>query len=235
MASKVIVYGGKGALGQVLVSHFKARGDWVCSIDLGANEAADASVVINPAGDLNEQAAFVLKEVAAAAEGAKFDALFCVAGGWAGGNAAADAFVKNCDLMMKQSIWTSIISANVAAHHLKEGGLLTLTGAVPCLNGTSGMIGYGLAKAAVHQLTKSLAQDKGGLPAGAAVLTILPVTLDTPMNRKFMASADFSTWTPMSYVGEMFESWLTDPSSRHPNGSLVKLITKDNVTVQELA
>ena len=28
------------------------------------------------------------------------------------------------------------------------------------------MMGYGLAKAAVHQLTKSLAQDKSGLPSG---------------------------------------------------------------------
>jgi len=235
MASKVIVYGGKGALGSVLVTHFKQRGDWVLSIDLGTNDAADANVVIDTSGDLNAQAAQVLKEVEAAAGGAKLDALFCVAGGWAGGNAAADAFVKNCDLMMKQSIWTSIISAAVGAHHLKEGGLLTLTGAVPCLEGTSGMMGYGLSKAAVHQLTKSLAQENSGLPAGCVVQTILPVTLDTPMNRKFMASADFSLWTPMSYVGEMFESWLTDPSSRHPTGSLVKLITKDNVTVQELA
>ena len=51
------------------------------------------------------------------------------------------------------------------------------------------MIGYGLAKAAVHQLTKSLADKNGGLPANAAVQTILPVTLDTPMNRKFMSDA----------------------------------------------
>ena len=63
----------------------------------------------------------------------KVDAIFCVAGGWAGGNASNEDFVKNTDLMMKQSIWTSVISANVAAFHLKDGGLLTLTGAVPCL------------------------------------------------------------------------------------------------------
>jgi NAD(P)-dependent dehydrogenase (short-subunit alcohol dehydrogenase family) len=36
------------------------------------------------------------------------------------------------------------------------------------------MIGYGLAKAAVHQLTQSLADPKGGLPAGATALAILP-------------------------------------------------------------
>lgn len=28
------------------------------------------------------------------------------------------------------------------------------------------------------------------------------VTLDTPMNRKFMPKADFSSWTPLEYVSE---------------------------------
>ena len=216
------------------------------------------------------------------------------------------------------------------------------------------MIGYGLSKAAVHQLTASLAQEKGGLPKDAHVSCILPITLDTPMNRKFMANAgeimfilclmmrphltagatpsayiqtkispssaiyhyslippwcllrllakfpvfcewetvgsnkllvglflrvshnivlinlyniskwsitcknipilywrkieyllslfykflflpDFSTWTKMSYVAEMFSKWTEDPSSRHPNGSLVKIITKDDKTEEVLA
>ena len=49
------------------------------------------------------------------------------------------------------------------------------------------MMGYGMAKAAVHQLTKSLADPVGaGLPEGAVTAAILPVTLDTPMNRKWM-------------------------------------------------
>lgn len=55
------------------------------------------------------------------------------------------------------------------------------------------MIGYGAAKAAVHQITKSLAAENSGLPNGSAVLSILPITLDTPMNRKWMPKADFST------------------------------------------
>jgi hypothetical protein len=31
---KVLIYGGKGGLGTVLVSHFKSKGWWVCSIDM---------------------------------------------------------------------------------------------------------------------------------------------------------------------------------------------------------
>ena len=64
----------------------------------------------------------------------------------------------------------------------------------------SGMIGYGMAKAAIHQLVKSLADsDKSGLPEGTFTAAILPITLDTPMNRKWMPKAgsksnQFETW-----------------------------------------
>ena len=102
--------------------------------------------------------------------------------------------------MWRQSVWTSSISAAVAALHLKEGGVLALTGAQPALKGTPGMIGYGMAKAAVHQLTRSLAEKNSGLPENSLVVSILPVTLDTPMNRKWMANADFSSWTPLTEV-----------------------------------
>jgi dihydropteridine reductase len=78
-----------------------------------------------------------------------------------------------------------------------SGGLLVLTGAKPALGPTpgtalshtcmlcvyvcrltddccAGMIGYGMAKAAVHQLVSSLSQQNSGLPADTTVLGILP-------------------------------------------------------------
>lgn len=61
-----------------------------------------------------------------------------MAGGWAGGNAAHADFVKNSDLMWKQSVWSSVIAAKIAASYLKEGGFLTLPGAKAALDGTPG-------------------------------------------------------------------------------------------------
>lgn len=123
---------------------------------------------------------------------------------------------------------SSTIAAALAAHFLKEGGLLTLTGAKAALDGTPGMIGYGLAKAAVHQLTKSLATEGSGLPKNASALAILPVTLDTPMNRKWMPKADTSTWTPLEFVAELFVKWTG--GDRPANGSLLQLITEKGET-----
>jgi len=57
-----------------------------------------------------------------------------------------------------------------------------------------------MAKAAVHHLTKSLACKDSGLPEKSLVVAILPITLDTPMNRKWMPKADFTTWTPLEFI-----------------------------------
>lgn len=48
-------------------------------------------------------------------------------------------FIKNADMMWKQSVWTSSIAAALAAKYLKEGGIITLPGAAPCVGGTAGL------------------------------------------------------------------------------------------------
>jgi NAD(P)-dependent dehydrogenase (short-subunit alcohol dehydrogenase family) len=58
-----------------------------------------------------------------------------------------------------------------------SNGLLVLTGANASLGPTPGMIGYGMAKAAVHHLVKSLSSEGSGLPAGSVVNAILPYVL----------------------------------------------------------
>ncbi|EDO42784.1 predicted protein [Nematostella vectensis] len=224
--SRVLIYGGKGALGATCVSYFKAREWWVASVDLFPNEEAHANVIVDPAKSWDEQNNEVQKKVDELLDGNKLNAIICVAGGWAGGTAKSKDVVKNADLMFKQSVWTSLIAASIAAKHLMNNGLLALTGAQPSLSGTPGMLGYGMAKAAVHQLTVGLGMDGNTLPPDSTALAILPNTLDTPMNRKFMPEADQSQWTPLEYVAKLMFDW-SGGSDRPASGSLCKLITKD--------
>lgn len=229
MAGKIFIYGGRGALGSAVVSHFKAQSWWVGSIDLNPNDQADANIIVNKDDAWLEQETTVLAEVKSILQGDKIDAVICVAGGWAGGNAASKDFVKNADAMWRQSVWSSVLAASIAAHHLKSGGLVTLPGAKPAIGGTPGMIGYGMAKAAVHQLTKSLAEQNSGLPENSLAVALLPITLDTPMNRKWMPDADTSTWTPLEFIAELLWKW-SNGQERPPNGSLVELHTVNNQT-----
>ncbi|VDN20993.1 unnamed protein product [Gongylonema pulchrum] len=142
--------------------------------------------------------------------------------------------IKNAEILWKQSVWTSAISARVAALHLKKGGLLQFTGAAPVLKGTPDMLGYGMAKAAVHHLTRSLATDKSGLPEESTTLAILPTMLDTAQNRKWMPKADTSSWTSLDYVATLLHQWITDPSSRPPSGSLVEIKTNSDQNELEI-
>ncbi|XP_030420201.1 dihydropteridine reductase isoform X1 [Gopherus evgoodei] len=211
-AHRVLVYGGRGALGAKCVQYFRAKHWWVASIDLAENEEANASVVVKMTDSFTEQADQVTADVEKLLGEQKVDAILCVAGGWAGGSAKAKSLYKNSDLMWKQSVWTSTISSHLATKHLKEGGLLTLTGAKAALAGTPGMVGYGMAKGAVHQLCQSLAGANSGLPSGSTALAVLPVTLDTPVNRKSMPDADFSSWTPLEFLAEEEQTKLRQPN-----------------------
>lgn len=49
-------------------------------------------------------------------------------------------FIKNSDLMFKQSVYSTLLSASLANKFLKENGLLTLSGAAAALDTTPGLI-----------------------------------------------------------------------------------------------
>merc|ERR1711934_1161105 len=201
----------------------------VCSVDINPNDAANENVLVDPNLSWTEQESSVCKSIATLLQDTKVETIINMAGGWAGGSASSDDFIKNADLMWKQSVWSSAISAKLASKHLKEGGCLVLPGAQPALGGTSGMMGYGMAKAAVHQLTKSLASADSGLPSDAKTFALLPTTLDTPMNRKFMPDADHSKWTPLQFISDLLFKW-SEGVERPTNGSLVQLVTTGGET-----
>ncbi|KAF9583756.1 hypothetical protein BGW38_008652 [Lunasporangiospora selenospora] len=224
MVSNIVVYGGSGALGRAIVSTFVKKQWNVTSIDFVANQEATTNVLLEKTDSLEEQGRRVTGAVAG-----EVDAIVCVAGGWAGGNAASNELFANSELMWKQSVHSSLVAAHLASKNLKAGGLLTLTGAFPAQKGTPFMIGYGMAKAAVHQLVASLAGPDSGIPADAKVNAILPITLDTPMNRSGMPGADFSSWTPCPEVAERIHGWATGEIPM-TSGKLVEIVTKDSQT-----
>ncbi|KAJ2777807.1 hypothetical protein H4R18_004959 [Coemansia javaensis] len=228
-----VVYGGCGALGATVVRLLKERAWRVVSIDLGASADADASVVAAAgSAGLAEQGAQVVRDVGAALGGAKADAVLCVAGGWQGGNAASAGFLESAERSIGQSVATSLVAAAIAAQHLRPAGLLVLTGAALALDGgTPGMVGYGMAKAAVHHMVASLAMPGSGVD-GARVAAILPQTLDTPANRSAMPAADTSAWTPLADAAALLLKWAEDPAACE-NGRLYRLVTRNGATTAE--
>lgn len=83
---------------------------WVGSIDLSENTEADVNILVGRDDSLEQQVIFksifyinnvlnftqekkVLETISVALDGSKLDAVICVAGGWAGGNAKKGQFV----------------------------------------------------------------------------------------------------------------------------------------------
>eukprot|EP01063_Lacrimia_lanifica_P016703 TRINITY_DN23245_c0_g1_i1.p2 TRINITY_DN23245_c0_g1~~TRINITY_DN23245_c0_g1_i1.p2 ORF type:complete len:232 (+),score=89.40 TRINITY_DN23245_c0_g1_i1:51-746(+) len=221
---RVVVYGGSGALGKAVVAKFAAQGWTAINVDL----AADSSVVVSPEWSWKEASEKVLSGVDGLVGGAKVDAVVNVAGGWAGGNVAAEDIVESSELMWKQSVQSSIIAGQIASRHLTSEGLVVLPGAAAVqAGGTSFMVGYGMAKAAVHHLVLSLAAPDSGLPEKATVVGFLPTTIDTPMNRAGMPDADFSTWTTCEDMADHIFQWTASPPA---SGALLKFETADGLT-----
>ena len=119
---RVLVYGGRGALGNACISHFKNSNWWVGNIDVAASDHADANITVNPEESWVQQEASVVQALQQVLGGGeRVDAILCVAGGWAGGNAASKDLVKNADSMWKSSVWPSTITAHLGAQFLNEG------------------------------------------------------------------------------------------------------------------
>jgi len=231
----VVVYGGCGSLGKILISEFKKQEWKVLSIDLRENKEADANFLISSELSFIEQSGLAkieVKKFMADMGVEKVNAIVCVAGGWKGGSLKSKALMKNCDLMWNVSVQTSLISSQLAALYMETGGTLILPGAHAAFTPTPRMIGYGIAKAAIHHLVKSCAAPKSGMPKDSATIGMMPIILDTPYNREMMTNADYSTWTPLPELSKKIIDWCNN-IERPASGSLIKIETKNSITTYE--
>ncbi|KAL0482941.1 dihydropteridine reductase QDPR [Acrasis kona] len=132
--------------------------------------------------------------------------------------------------MWTSSVQPAVLSSHLASKHLNESGLLALVGAAGVLEPNPDMIGYAIAKNAIHYLILSLAKPSGGLPNGATVIGLLPQTLDTENNRKYMPADQSHTWTPLNDLSNKVFDWSSQTTSRPKSGSLVKIVTNNKKT-----
>jgi len=97
-------------------------------------------------------------------------------------------------------------------------GRIVNIGAAGAVKAAAGMGAYAAAKAGVHRLTESLAEE---LKAdGVTVNAVLPSIIDTPANRADMPDADFSAWVAPADLAEVI-LFLASPAARALTGALI--------------
>ncbi len=107
-----------------------------------------------------------------------------------------------------------------AMREARWGRILTVSARPALDRGASGMSAYGAAKAAVLNLTQTLARE--GAPHGITANAILPTIIDTPGNREAMPDADRSNWLDPSDIARVLV-FLASPAGGIVNGAALPL------------
>src|SRR5438309_2939577 len=191
-----IVTGGAGGLGSATVRHLVAVGMRVAIFDRDGDRAAelakqlgDAALAV--AGDTTDD-----DDAGAAIEGARslgvLSLVVNVAGGGVGdgGTVGGDgtphdkhSFVKTMEMNALGTFNMSRLAASAMAANepddAGERGVIVNTASIAGIEGQTGQIAYGTAKAAILGMTLPMARDMA--PIGIRVCAIAPGTMGTPL------------------------------------------------------
>jgi NAD(P)-dependent dehydrogenase (short-subunit alcohol dehydrogenase family) len=184
----VIVTGAAGALGQVVVAHFRAAGRPVVALDRPGErlDALGAPDGVHPVGvDLGDRAAVQAAFGEVDALPVTPDALVALAGGFAPGG-LADVDEEKLDSIWRSNFGSALWAAQAVAPRLaaRGGGAIVTVGSRTAVSGRA-PVAHATSKAAVVRLTSLLAEE---LRADRIrVNAVLPSTIDTPANRGWMS------------------------------------------------
>lgn len=221
---KVVITGGFGVLGRATAKAAVARGARVALVDFAPAAPDDLKAALGDGAvfiagaDLSDPArAKAAIDQAAAALGG-IDALLNIAGGFVW-QTLEDGDPAGWDRMFRLNLATAANASRAALPHLlgSGSGRIVNVGANSAVKAAAGMGAYAAAKAGVHKLTESLAEE---LKGRVTVNAVLPSIIDTPQNRADMPDADPSTWvSPADLAAVML--FLASPEAQAVTGALL--------------
>ena len=150
------------------------------------------------------------------------DAVVNLAGGFAM-SPVAETDPAMWDRMWQMNATTAFLVSRAAFPGMRsrESGRIVNVSALPALNrGQAQLSAYGAAKAAVLNLTHTLAKE--GVAHGITVNAVLPSIIDTPGNREAMPDANRARWLDPVEIGRVIRYLLSD-EARIVNGAAIPL------------
>ncbi len=221
-----MVAGGTGALGRAVVSTLLGRGARV-AVPYRSREEWDAlraahgteERLFGATADLADPAAAGAFVEQALGFLGTLDGVAIATGTWSGGKTLEAAPPEEWERMMRTNLGTVYAVCRTALPHLlKQGGSVVTVGSKAAEAGGAGAAAYAVSKAAVHSLTRVLALENRD--RGVRFNCVMPLTIDTPANRKAMPQADHSSWTKPEAIAEVI-AFLLSPASAPITGALV--------------
>jgi NAD(P)-dependent dehydrogenase (short-subunit alcohol dehydrogenase family) len=229
MGKTIIVTGSTGNLGLAVVKKFLEEGDSVIGT---VNNAEDLSQTFShdkfdkmPLDATNEEDAHKFVANVIDKYGSP-DAAILTVGGFAMGN-IEETKTSDIGRQYKLNFETAYnVVRPVFLEMMRQNkGRIFLIGSRPGLDAAKGkgMISYSLTKSLLFHLAELLNHEAKGKDVVSIV--VVPITIDTPQNRKSMPSADFSSWVTPEKIAGVIHYYTTDAASalREP---VIKLYNK---------
>ena len=156
----------------------------------------------------------------------RLDILVHTVGGFAGGQSIAETddatFQRMFDMNLNSAFY--LLRAAIPVMRQTANGRIVAIGSRAALEPGAGVGAYSASKAALVSLIQTVAVENKD--AGITANVILPGTMDTPTNRKFMPNADFSKWVRPASVASLI-AWLVGDAGKDVNGAVIPVYGSD--------
>lgn len=220
----VLVSGAAGNLGKAVASAFYDAGADLALCDLHPEPLLsaypDSSRVMVLECDLLKQESTETMVRTVLDRFGRIDAVAALTGGFSMGGPLHETSVDDWEFMMRLNTATLFNIAHAVLPHMRrrrEGRIVTV-GARAALSGRARMAAYTASKAAVIRMTESMSEENKLY--GINVNCVLPSIIDTPLNRRDMPDADFTTWVSPAALADVI-MFLASDASRAIHGASI--------------
>jgi NAD(P)-dependent dehydrogenase (short-subunit alcohol dehydrogenase family) len=150
----------------------------------------------------------------------KLDILVHTVGGFAGGQSIAETDDATFQRMFEVNLNSTfyLLRAAIPVMRKTGKGRIVAIGSRAALEPGAGVGAYSASKAAMVSLIRTVAQENKDV--GITANAILPGTMDTPANRRFMPTSDFSKWVQPAAVAGLI-AWLASDAGKDVNGAVI--------------
>jgi NAD(P)-dependent dehydrogenase (short-subunit alcohol dehydrogenase family) len=211
-----LITGGLGGLGRAVVAAMIEAGHSVIVLDVADGATVPEGVAYHKV-DLTRS-----DEVHRAVEAiGPVDALFALAGGWAGGPPVWELQDEDFDRMLDLNLRTAlyVVRAVLGGMVERNAGRIILVSARTAIAPEAGQAPYVIAKRGILALAETI--NKEVQPYDIAVNAVLPSVIDTPANRASMPDADHSDWVPVETLAAIMRWLATSPEATYIRGAAI--------------
>ena len=209
MTKELLIFGANGALGSRITQTLSKKDyDRIYLFDfnfkgIDSNNSKVKQIVVKDL-TIEENVSDAFNTVAPAKDKVFF--LYSTIGGFAGGKTVWETDLEELEKMFNMNLKVNFLLAKYFSVLVSKSasGSICFTSAYTGLKAEANKAAYGLSKASVVHLVKSLSLE--GKAINLSVNAIAPYVIDTKANREWMRDFDFDSAMKPGEIGELINS-----------------------------